>query len=181
MMAKSRRERPLPSTPGPQPQPPAQPPAPGTEPGVESGTEPVTGIAKPVPARRETAKDAAAPTRDEPAYLITGTECLSGHERGETFMTGNLGKLPTRKKARVGFIVVVWCLVGFTIIHYAGATEQNWTIFAVQLALLWLAFAAVLVRRAGHRKRCWRTRSWRHAWGGLAPGSGVDPTRPAGT
>ena len=93
----------------------------------------------------------------------------------------SLGKLPSRKKARVGFTVVVWCLVGLTIIHYAGATERNWTMFAVQLALLWLAFAAVLVRRAGHRKRCWRTRSWRHAWGGLAPGSGADPTRPAGT
>jgi hypothetical protein len=176
-MAKPRRERPLPSTPGSQPQPPAQPP----EQPLGTGSEPGTGKAKHVPPRPETSKDASAPTRDEPAYIITGTECLSGHERGETFTTGNLGKLPTRKKARVGFTVVLWCLVGFTIIHYAGVTEQNWTMLAVQLALLWLAFAAVLVRRAGHRKRCWRTRSWRHAWGGLAPGSGADPTRPAGT
>lgn len=176
-MAKSGRERPLPSTPGSRPQPPARPPAEGTGP----GTEPGTGRAKHVPARPETSKDTSAPIRDEPAHVIAGTDCLAGHERGETFTTGNLGKLPSRKKARVGFTVVLWCLAGFTIINYAGVTERNWTMLAVQLALLWLAFAAVLVRRAGHRKRCWRTRSWRHAWGGLAPGSGVDPTRPAGT
>ncbi|MDH3958070.1 MAG: hypothetical protein OEU98_01190 [Actinomycetota bacterium] len=176
-MAKSGRERPLPSTPGSRPQKPVQPPVPGTEP----GTEPGTGKTNQVPARPARSKDESAPPHDEPEHVITGTDCLSGHQPGETFTTGGLGKLPSRKKARVGFTVVLWCLVGFTIIHYAGVTEGNWTFFAVQLALLWLAFAAFLVRRAGHRKRCWRTRSWRHAWGGLAPGSGADPTRPAGT
>lgn len=172
-MAKSGHERPMPSTPGQRPEPPAQPPA--------TSAEPSTGKAKHVPARPAASTDASAPTRDEPDHVIVGTGCVSGHERGSALTTGNLGKLPTRKKARIGFGVVVWCLVGFTVIHYAGASERNWTLFAVQLALVWLAFAALLVRRAGHRKHCWRTRSWRHAWGGLAPGSGLDPTRPAGT
>jgi hypothetical protein len=180
-MTKSGRERPLPSTPGSRPQPPAQPPAAATGPGTEPGTGKATGKAKHIPARAARSDEASAPNPDEPDHVITGTDCLAGHEPGETATTGNLGKLPSRKTARVGFTVVLWCLAGFTIIHFAGVTERNWTMFAVQLALLWLAFAAVLVRRAGHRKRCWRTRSWRHAWGGLAPGSGVDPTRPAGT
>ena len=53
----------------------------------------------------------------------------------------------------------------------AGITSWTWSHLGAQVAVLWLAFAAFVVRRAGHRKRCWRTRTWRHAWGGLAPGS----------
>ena len=155
-MAKSPRERAMPSTP--QDRPPAAPPASTT--GDRAATP---GAPRRVPAR-------AVPV--EPGYLIAGTGCTAGHERGQELDAGRLGRVPSRKRARVGFGLVLWCVVGLGFLAAAGITSWTWSTVGAQLAVFWLAFAAFVVRTSGHRKRCWRTRTWRHAWGGLAPGSG---------
>jgi hypothetical protein len=108
----------------------------------------------------------------EPEYLIAGTKCLSGHVRGQELDAGRLGTVPSRKRARIGFGLMLWCVAGLAFLSVGGITDLRWASFAAQVAVLWLVFAAFVVRTAGHRKRCWRTRTWRHAWGGLAPGSG---------
>ena len=125
-----------------------------------------------VPARTPTTATAGVA---EPEYLVKGTGCTAGHERGHELDSGRLGRLPTRKATRIGLALVLWCSVGV-----AFLVDMKWLSFGLQVLLLWLAFSAVLQRRAGHRGRCWRTRAWRHAWGGFAP-SFKDPTRPAGT
>jgi membrane protease YdiL (CAAX protease family) len=92
-----------------------------------------------------------------------------------------MGRLPSKRQARIGLALVAWCLIGLGVLAATGVFGPQWVQFGVQIALLWLAFAGIIMRRAGHRGKCWRTRSWRQAWGGLAPGGGLDPTRPAGT
>ncbi len=155
-MAKSSRQRAMPSTP--QDRPPAAPPA------------STTGGRAPTPAA--TRRAAAPPVQVEPGYLIAGTGCTAGHERGQELDAGRLGRVPSRKRARIGFGLVLWCVAGLAFLAAVGITSWTWSTVGAQLAVLWLAFAAFVVRTSGHRKRCWRTRTWRHAWGGLAPGSG---------
>ena len=155
-MAKSPRERAMPSTP--QDRPPAPPPPAAS---ADRASNP------PAP-RRHTTRVVAV----EPDYLIVGTECVSGHVRGQELDAGRLGTVPSRKRARIGFGLVLWCVAGLAFLAVGGITELRWATLAAQVAVLWLVFAAFVVRTAGHRKRCWRTRTWRHAWGGLAPGSG---------
>lgn len=111
----------------------------------------------------------------EPAYLIGGTGCTAGHVRGQELDAGRLGRVPSRKATRIGFFLVLWCAIGIGLV-----VDRRWLSLGLQLLVIWLAFSAIVQRRAGHRGRCWRTRTWRHAWGGLAPSSS-DPTRPAGT
>ncbi len=111
------------------------------------------------------------PEAREPDYLISGTGCVAGHVPGHELDAGRLGVVPTRRRARLGLALVVWCIVGAALLAITGATGPNWTVLACQVALIWLAFAAFVVRSAGHRGQCWRTRTWRHAWGGIAPGS----------
>ena len=155
-MAKSARQRAMPSTPQDRPttSSPAGPPA-----GIESDL--------PVP---RAVRTHATPV--EPEYLITGTGCSAGHVRGLELDAGRLGTVPSRGRARIGFGLVLWCVAGMALLAAAGITSWTWSTLGAQVAVLWLAFAAFVVRTAGHRKRCWRTRTWRHAWGGLAPGTG---------
>jgi len=167
-MAKSSRQRAMPSTPQDRPAP---PPASGRGPGDAVGH-----AAAPTPAPSPTGRKvphpkAPRPAAVEAAYVLAGTGCTSGHERGRELDAGRLGTLPSRKRARIGFGMVIWCVGGLVFLASAGLISGMWWALGAQVALLWLAFAAVVVRSAGHRKRCWRTRTWRHAWGGLAPGS----------
>jgi hypothetical protein len=168
-MAKGSRQRAMPRTPGQSTSPrQATPPtqasdAPGDG-GVPSG-------ARPVPARPQAARP---PGPAEPEYLLKGTGCTEGHERGHELDSGRLGTLPTRRATRIGVGLVLWCGVGVALL-----VDAKWLFFGLQMLVLWLAFSAVIQRRAGHKGRCWRTRAWRHAWGGFAP-TLKDPTRPAG-
>ncbi len=137
--------------------------------------------APPADSTGDSAKQAPTPKtpepRREPTYLTKGAGCRPDlHRRGSELDSGRLGQVPTRRTSRIGVGLVVWCLLGTLFID-----SGRWTPFAIQICVLWLAFSAVVQRRAGHRGRCWRTRAWRHAWGGLVPSSDVDPTRPAGT
>ncbi len=154
-MAKPARRRAMPSTP--QERSPAAAPAPAP---VEH--------TPPAPAGRPAAR--AVPV--EPDHLMRGTRCTAGHEPGQELDAGRLGQVPSRKRARIGFGLVLWCVAGMALLAVAGITSWTWSTVGAQLAVIWLAFAAFVVRTAGHRGRCWRTRTWRHAWGGLAPGSG---------
>jgi hypothetical protein len=162
-MAKSSRQRVMPRTP--QDRPPAPPQsAPPAAPAAVPNGRPSSASAPPRPTTR---------TRPvEPEYLITGTGCTAGHVRGQELDAGRLGTVPSRKRARIGFGLVVWCVAGLAFLAAAGITTWTWSTVGAQVAMLWLAFAAFAVRTSGHRRRCWRTRTWRHAWGGLAPGSG---------
>lgn len=166
-MAKGSRNRAMPSTPAPRAEQPAaqEPPAEAAAPVAAAGTR--------SPARGSRATAAAA--RPEPEYLLAGTGCVAGHASGHELESPGLGRMPTRKAGRTGFALVVWCTIGL-----AFLVDRKWLAIGIQALVLWLAFSAVVQRRAGHRKRCWRTRTWRHAWGGLVP-TGADPTRPAGT
>ena len=155
-MAKSPRERSMPSTP--QERPPAPPPPAASAEPASNATASRTRPTRVVPV--------------EPEYLIAGTECVSGHAPGHELDAGRLGTVPSRKRARIGFGLMLWCVAGLAFLALGGITELKWATFAAQVAVLWLVFAAFVVRTSGHRKRCWRTRTWRHAWGGLAPGSG---------
>jgi len=113
--------------------------------------------------------------RVEREFLITGTGCVAGHPPGKELDAGRIGRVPTKKQSWTGFGLLCWCLGGLLFLE-----RGKWVPLALQIAVVWLAFAAIVVRSAGHRRRCWRTRTWRHAWGGLVP-TGADPTRPAGT
>jgi len=101
---------------------------------------------------------------DEP-FLITGSDCTGGHEPGRELQAGPIGTLPTRRTAMIGFGLVLWGSIGLAII-----LDPRWVGTAVLLLGSWLLFSAVVQRRLGHRGRCWRTRAWRQAWGGLVPG-----------
>ena len=170
-MAKGSRQRAMPSTPG-QPGAP-QPATPPTDDSTRSGARPgAPSGARPVPVRPPATP---SPGPAEPEYLLKGTGCTAGHERGQELDSGRLGSLPTRRATRIGVGMVLWCALGL-----AFLVDAKWLPFGLQLLVLWLAFSAVLQRRAGHKGRCWRTRAWRHAWGGFAP-TPKDPTRPAGT
>jgi hypothetical protein len=154
-MAKSARQRAMPSTP--QDRPGALPPARPVDAGALPGSPAPSKTAHPAPAH--------------PDYLIAGTRCTAGHERGRELDAGRLGAVPSRKRARIGFGLVLWCVAGLAFLAGAGITSWTWAVVGTQAAVLWLAFATVVVRTSGHRRRCWLTRSWRHAWGGLAPGA----------
>jgi hypothetical protein len=162
-MAKSARRRALPSSP--------QKPTP-----VDSPASPPSG-----PDASEAGMDGADPgaeqaPRVERPHVIEGTGCVGGHPRGQELNAGRLGQVPSNRQAWTGFALLCWCFGGLLFL-----AEGKWAPLAFQVAVVWLVFAAIVVRSAGHRGRCWRTRTWRHAWGGLTPGSGADPTRPAGT
>jgi hypothetical protein len=165
-MSKGSRQRAMPSTPQARPVPDAAAPDEPTEVAADEPTE------RPARARR---RPTPPPRREEPAYLITGTECLAGHERGHELEAGRLGAVPTKKASRIGFGLVLWCTIGI-----AFVVDRRWVGLGLQLVVIWLIYSAIVQRRFGHRRRCWRTRTWRHAWGGLAMGTS-DPTRPAGT
>ena len=112
--------------------------------------------------------------RSEPDYLIGGTGCVGGHPRGAELDAGRMGTVPTARTTWIGLGLLVWILGGALLLGWA-----KWASLGAQVAILWLGLAALVVRSMGHRGRCWRTRTWRHAWGGLVP-VGADPTRPAG-
>lgn len=156
------RSRSLPSTPDPR-----RAPEPGGGPGGPGSPSPGSTSASRTPA---THRATGAPTRTpaaspaEPDYLVAGTGCVRGHERGAELVTARLGKVPSRKMTRIGFGLVIWCLLGA-----AFLARGRYAVLGLEIAALWLAFSAVVQRRAGHRRRCWRTRTWRHAWGGLVP------------
>lgn len=166
-MAKPKRV--VPSTPQPRPETPAS---------EESSTS--SQPAQPTPRSRPPANPKSprpAPTiqaRVEPEHVVTGTRCVAGHTPGAEFDAGRMGILPTRKQAFIGFGLVAWCLGGLAVMAMTGIAEGAWVALGVQFTAAWFVLAAVFVHRGGHRRRCWRTRTWRHAWGGLAPGSGRD-------
>lgn len=110
----------------------------------------------------------------EPAYLVRGTNCLAGHEPGEEFDAGRIGELPSSRTTWLGVGLVAWCMLGLAFI-----VDIKWLSLGQQVLVLWLVFSALVQRRMGHRGKCWRTRAWRHAWGGFVPRTG-DPTHPAG-
>lgn len=112
--------------------------------------------------------------RSEQDYLIGGTGCVGGHPRGAELDAGRMGTVPTARTTWIGLGLLVWILGGALLLGWA-----KWASLGAQVAILWLGLAALVVRSMGHRGRCWRTRTWRHAWGGLVP-VGADPTRPAG-
>jgi hypothetical protein len=127
----------------------------------------------PVPAHRDRPAGAGS-AHQEPEYLIRGTGCTGGHERGHELDTGRLGRVPTRKGTRIGLFLVLWCVIGVGLV-----VDLRWLSFGLQLLAAWLILAAIVVRRSGHQGHCWRTRTWRHAWGGLAP-TAKDPASTAG-
>ena len=102
--------------------------------------------------------------RPEPEYLMKGTGCVAGHVRGRERDAGPIGELPTARTTWIGVSLLVWCGVGLYFL-----VDPRWMDLAILGLLLWLGFSAFVQRRAGHRGRCWRTRAWRHAWGGLVP------------
>lgn len=110
----------------------------------------------------------------EPQYLIQGTGCKRGHEPGEELIEPRLGKVPSRRLTRIGLGLILWAMLGM-----AFLPNLNWLLLAILVSMLWLAFSGIVQRRAGHRRRCWRTRAWRYAWGGLVPLPRQDPTREA--
>jgi hypothetical protein len=109
---------------------------------------------EPVPAERQV----------EP-FLIAGTKCLAGHEPGQELDAGPIGTVPSRRTARIGFGLVLWCGIGLAFI-----LDPRWITVGTMVAVAWLAFSAFIQRRLGHRGKCWRTRAWRQAWGGFVPG-----------
>ena len=179
-MANPNRDRSMPSTPRVEETPPApgqpvpepigsQPIDPGQPTGPTQPTSPAqpTGPAQPAGSGHPTSPEPTRPTdrpRDEPAYLIEGTGCVAGHERGRERDAGPLGQLPSARTTWIGVGLLVWCSAGLYFL-----VSPLWIDLAVLALLLWLAFSAFVQRRAGHRGRCWRTRTWRHAWGGLVP------------
>lgn len=111
----------------------------------------------------------------EAEYLVLGTGCRAGHDEGEELIEPRLGKVPSRRMTRIGVGLLVWVLLGLVFLAPVG-----WTGLALIAGLLWLGFSGIVQRRSGHRGHCWRTRSWRYAWGGLVPTPKTeDPTRPA--
>lgn len=171
-MARASRARALPSTPDPRLAPVQRPPANG---GASAGGDASTasaaaggspdrgargGSGAKVPTQGPPAK---RPVRTEPEYLVKGTGCLAGHARGRELETERVGRVPTRRATRIGLALVLWCMIGL-----AFLVDTRWASFGIRLGVLWLALCAIVLRRAGHRGRCWRTRTWRHAWGGFA-------------
>ncbi|MGB8021146.1 MAG: hypothetical protein WCF04_07965 [Candidatus Nanopelagicales bacterium] len=157
-MARASRARALPSTPDPRlAQAPGGAPAAGRSPAAGHPKD-ATGAATPAqsPAPRR-------PVRTEPEYLVRGTGCVSGHVRGRELETERIGRVPSRRSTRIGLALVLWCIVGL-----AFLVDPKWASFGIRLAVVWLALSAIVMRRAGHRGHCWRTRTWRHAWGGFA-------------
>ncbi len=112
--------------------------------------------------------------REEPEYLVEGTGCLGGHVSGLELDAGRIGTVPTVRQTWIAVGLLGWILGGSFLLGWG-----KWAWLGTQVAVLWLVLAALVVRSLGHRGRCWRTRTWRHAWGGLVP-VGSDPTRPAG-
>lgn len=141
----------------------------------EAGTEAVPSGAPASPARGAARRAAGAgsevgaanetrPARSEPAYLIEGTGCVAGHARGRERDAGPIGELPSARTTWIGVGLLAWCGAGLYFL-----LDPRWMSLAVIGLLLWLAFSAFVQRRRGHRGKCWRTRAWRHAWGGLVP------------
>ena len=173
-MAKPSRVRPLPRTP--KQGAPASPtgPAPVSE-GTDRPSPSTRPATRATPARAnrddrgQPGRGApAAAERDlsgEPAHLVRGTHCVAGHERGKVLDSGR-GPLPTRRAARIGFGLAAWCTIGLILV-----LDPRWVGVVMQLLVVWLVFCAVVQWRAGHRRRCWATRTWRIAWGRIAPGS----------
>lgn len=171
-MARAPRNRQMPSTPQPGRQD-APPPATASPPPT---TQRPPRAPRPAVASASRSSQGSAPTA-EPEYLVAGTDCLAGHPPGQPVAVGRTGTVRTKRQARLGFGLVAWCVGGMAVLAVAGIVDARWATFGIQVGVIWLAFAALLVRRAGHRGRCWRTHSWRQAWGGLAPGSGPPRAR----
>lgn len=72
--------------------------------------------------------------------------------------------MPSEGRTWVGVAMILWCWAGLYFL-----ADPRWFTLAAFVTMLWLAFSAFVQRRRGHRGRCWRTRAWRHAWGGLVP------------
>lgn len=106
---------------------------------------------------------------DTEKFLVVGTECLAGHTRGSELDAGPLGRVPSKKTTWIGVSLVLWCGLGIATLFWRMQLPPTWVTLGVIVLLAWLAFSAVIQRRLGHRGRCWRVRTWRHAWGGLVP------------
>lgn len=179
-MAKGQHSRSMPRTPDPRnaprdpdPGPRSAEPAPsGPDRPARPSSRPTASTRAGTPGRSAAAAPATGSVRQEPEYLLVGTGCLAGHDRGRE-LEGPVGLLPSRRLSRMGFGLVLWCIAG------AAFLDARWFGLAVNVTILWLAYSAVVQRRAGHRGRCWRTRAWRHAWGGLVPGVRVGGRRRA--
>lgn len=157
-MAKGKGQRPLPSTPGPRPADGAAPPGPVPGPVPDAPVD---------EARPRTGRASARTARDAEPWLVAGTHCVAGHDRGNELEAGPIGPVPSRRRAWIGFGLLLWCGIGLALI-----LEPQWVTMGIIVTFLWLLFSAFVQRRIGHRGRCWRTRSWRHAWGGLVPTPG---------
>lgn len=170
-MAKGSRNRALPSTPGSSASRSGDAPAgPGDLGGPAPGTPTGGGRTSPAPAGAPGRRGAPDPDR----FLVEGTRCRGGHPRGRELDSAALGRVPSRRAAWRGFILVLWCAVGVGVlvaVQWRGPGSLA-VLLLLPVLVLWLAFSAVLQRRAGHRGRCWRVRTWRHAWGGLLPFGG---------
>ncbi|HSO04484.1 MAG TPA: hypothetical protein VLQ92_08395, partial [Candidatus Limnocylindrales bacterium] len=139
-MAKSARQRAMPRTPQERP---TTPPAADL-----AASPPGPPAAEHAPAPAAPRAPTSRPTRVEPEYLIAGTRCTAGHTRGQELDAGRLGLVPSRKRARIGFGLVLWCVAGMAVLAAAGIASWTWSSWGAQVALLWLAFAAFVVRRA---------------------------------
>lgn len=162
-MSKTRRK--LPPTP-------ANPSTPGGDPQVQTPRLAHTSATPDDLAENDF--EPADPGPAEPEYLIAGTGCKQGHEPGLELIEPKLGKVPSRRLSRIGVGLILWAMLGMTFLP-----NPNWLALALVLSVLWLIFSGFVQRRAGHRGHCWRTRSWRYAWGGLVPLPRQDPTREA--
>ncbi len=168
-MAKGKGQRPLPSTPAGRGPAPEQVQRAAPDHAAEVGRAPAPE-ARMVGSQGGGGRSRSGRVDYEP-YVIAGTDCLAGHEAGQALEAGPIGTLPTRRTAWIGFGLLLWCGVGVAIVlermGFAG-----WIPYTVVAALAWLLFSAFVQRRLGHRGKCWRTRAWRQAWGGLVPGRG---------
>ena len=169
-MSKPKRDRSMPSTPRPHVDPAdLDQPAPLTTP---PAGDPVGGAGSPegrssvrnAGAGNETEDDRPREPRPEPEYVMKGTGCVAGHAPGLERDAGPIGDLPTARTTWIGVSLLLWCGLGLYFL-----VDPRWMDLAILGLLLWLGFSAFVQRRAGHRGRCWRTRAWRHAWGGLVP------------
>lgn len=119
--------------------------------------------AHPAASAQERRAEAPAPVT-EPDYLLQGTGCVAGHERGQELVESRLGRVPSARLTKIGFGVTLWIAIGVIFI-----APPMWSLVALIGGVLWTLYSLFVQHRGGHRGHCRRTRAWRYAWGGLVP------------
>lgn len=100
----------------------------------------------------------------EPDYLLKGTGCVRGHERGQELIEPRLGRVPSARLTKIGFGVTIWIMFGLIFM-----APPLWALMVLVGGAVWVTYSMFVQHRGGHRGHCRRTRAWRYAWGGLVP------------